>query len=368
MRAALDAKTLAVLGALAAAGSASAAPLSTSLTVTGDVLDPATYDAAALAALPQVSESVSYTAAGTPVSAVFAGPTLQSLVAAAMIDTDLSARNAVVPYYLTATGSDGYRVVYALAEIDPRFAGGGASPPLVATSVNGGSLGSAGFARTTAPRDAAGGRYDSNLVNLDIERASPIGPLPSGGGASTGFTLSGEVTHPGTYTLSNLLALPATTVTTTYQGRNGSVTASYKGTSLWGLLTAAGIVTNPAVKNDILDKYVDVIGTDGYQSVVSLGEIDPAFGDQPDIIAYGENGGGLGSSGFAELIVPGDLYGGRYTFNIAEIEVLDSASPDAVPEPDGLLPLAPALAALTGWSLLRRPSSVRRAARGARSR
>ena len=177
----------ALLGVVAA-GSAAAAP-STSLTVTGAVLDPATYDAAALAALPQAGEAVTYTAAGAPVSAVFSGPTLQSLVAAAMVDTNLAARNAIIPYYLTATGSDGYRVVYALAEIDPNFAGGGASPPLVATSVNGGTLGAAGFARTTAPRDRAGGRYDSNLVNLDIEHASPIGPLPSGGGASTSFSL-----------------------------------------------------------------------------------------------------------------------------------------------------------------------------------
>lgn len=341
-----------MLGVLS--GGAANAQQSTSLSVTGSILNPATYVAADLAALPQASESVTYKAAGSPVSATFAGPTIQSVVAAAGVNTNLAARNAIVPYYLTATGSDGYRVVYALGEVDPNFAGGGPAPPLVATSVNGGPLGANGFARTTAPRDIAGGRYDSNLVNLDVERAAPAGPLPSGGGVSTSFALSGDVAHPGAYTLGSLQALPETSETTTFQGMRGAVTATYQGTSLWGLLNAAGIVTNPAVKNDILSKYVVAIGTDGYESVVSLGEIDPVFGNQPDLIAYGENGGGLGSAGFAQLVVPGDTYGGRYAFNIASLEVLDAAP---IPEPGALALLAPALA---GCLLLRRrPSAAR---------
>ena len=352
------AASLAALGLLTA-GTAGAAP-STSLTVTGDVLDPATYTASDLAALPQASEFVTYASGGSPVSTTFAGPTIQSLVAAAQVNTDLAQRNAIVPYYLTATGSDGYRVVYALAEINPNFAGGGTTPPLVATSVNGGSLGTNGFARTTAPRDLAGGRYVSNLVNLDIERAAPVRPLPTAGGVSTSFVLSGNVANPGTYTLASLQTLPEVSETATYQGMNGSVTATYQGVSLWGLLSAAGIVTNPDVKNDILGDYVVLTGTDGYESVVSLGEIDPQFGDQPDILAYGENGGDLGSNGFAQLVVPGDTYGGRYVFNIESIQVLYSASPNAVPEPGSLVLLLPALAGLAGWIAFR-PSSSRSA-------
>ena len=132
----------------------------------------------------------------------------------------------------------------------------------------------------------------------------------------------------------------------------GSVTATYTGVSLWNLLDAAGILSNPAVKNSILDEYVDLIGTDGYQSVISLGEIDPAFGDQPDIVAYSENSGGLGSDGFAQLVVPGDDYGGRYVFNIDSIQVLDAAP---VPEPPSGILL---LIAIVGIALARhgRPS------------
>ena len=131
--------------------------------------------------------------------------------------------------------------------------------------------------------------------------------------------------------------------TTTYQGMHGSVTATYQGVSLWGLLTSAGIVTDPTIKNDILSKYLVAIGTDGYESVISLGEIDPAFGNQPDLIAYGMNGGGLGSAGFAQLVVPGDTFGGRYDFNIESLQVLDAAP---VPEPPAALLLTFAVAGL----------------------
>ncbi|MBV9537987.1 MAG: hypothetical protein JOY70_03520, partial [Acidisphaera sp.] len=92
-------------GATVCPGAAAAAAPSTYLTVTGSVLHPTVYGAGALAALPQSSEFVTYTAAGAPVSATFGGPTIQSLVAAAQINTDLTQRNAIVPYYLTATGT-----------------------------------------------------------------------------------------------------------------------------------------------------------------------------------------------------------------------------------------------------------------------
>jgi hypothetical protein len=37
--------------------------------------------------------------------------------------TDSAARNDILAHYVVATGSDGYRAVYSLGEIDPRFGG-----------------------------------------------------------------------------------------------------------------------------------------------------------------------------------------------------------------------------------------------------
>lgn len=66
-----------------------------------------------------------------------------------------------------------------------------------------------------------------------------------------------------------------------------------------------------------------------------MGELDPAFGHQPDLIAYEFNGQGLGSQGFARLVVPGDDKAGRYVSNLISLEVF-RASASAVPEPEAL--------------------------------
>ena len=44
------------------------------------------------------------------------------------------------------------------------------------------------------------------------------------------------------------------------------------------MLTAAGLITDPGVKNDILNYYVLATGSDGYEAIYSLGELDPMFG------------------------------------------------------------------------------------------
>jgi len=99
------------------------------------------------------------------------------------------------------------------------------------------------------------------------------------------------------------------------------VSHEYTGALLWDLLQAAGIKTDPNVKNDILHKIIVVTGSDGYESAFGAGEIDPEFGDNQIIIAYAADGQPLGAEGFAKLIAPGDKAGGRYVSNIVTIEV-----------------------------------------------
>ena len=90
------------------------------------------------------------------------------------------------------------------------------------------------------------------------------------------------------------------------------------------------------MKNDVLRKLVSVTGSDGYQVDLSLGELDPAFGDEPILLAYADTDGQLaGGDGFARLVVPGDTAGGHYVSNVASLTVLDPTV--MVPEPASLV-------------------------------
>jgi hypothetical protein len=229
-----------------------------------------------------------------------------------------------------AVGSDGYQAIFSGGEINPRFGGKSSTPDMVAYADTSGPLTTTGFARMVVPGDSRGGRYVSNLVELSVGQA--VVPVKGPGGVSTEFMLSGVQT-PGTSNLATLKALPATTLTATYTAGGTPVGDTYTGVSLWRLLNDAGLILDPTIKNDVLRQYVEAIGTDGYAAIFSLGEIDPAFGDQPDLVAYSDTGGQLGSGGpdgFARMVVPGDAAGGRYVSNLVALKVFTAAP---VPEP-----------------------------------
>jgi len=168
-------------------------------------------------------------------------------------------------------------------------------------------------------------------------------------GPTSSFTLSGQVTNPTSYTLADLEAYPATTETVTYVAGGSPVTATFTGVLLYSLLTTNGqsLITNPAVKNDVLREYVVATGSDGYKAVISLGEILPNFGGELDMIAYLQDGNPITADGFARLVVPGDKFGGRYVSNLVSLEVFNAAP---VPEV-GTLGLMLAGVSLMGWRL-----------------
>ena len=139
--------------------------------------------------------------------------------------------------------------------------------------------------------------------------------------------ISGQVADPGLYNLP--ATTPVTTESVTYQAAGIPVSDTYTGTTLWNLLTDAGGLTTTTAKNDILSKYVVATGADGYQVVFSLGEIDPAFGNQSVLVAYADTAGQLGpggSDGALRLVLPGDVAGGRYVSNLVSLQVIDTTS------------------------------------------
>jgi hypothetical protein len=68
-----------------------------------------------------------------------------------------------------------------------------------------------------------------------------------------------------------------------------------------------------------------------------MGELDPRFGGEQVLVAYDDTLGQLdpgGGAGFARMVVPGDIAGGRYVSNLVSIEVVDI---DLGPVEGGLL-------------------------------
>jgi hypothetical protein len=295
--------------------------------ISGPVADPGIYNLPTTT--PVTTESVTYTAAGIPVSDTYTGTTLWNLLADAGGITTTTAKNDILSKYVIATGSDGYQAVFSAGEIDPMF---GNQPVLVAYADTGGQLGPNapdGLARMVVPGDIAGGRYVSDLVSLKVESLPEPGPVGSGG-ISPQATLSGAVADPTIVTPETLAALnQSTKETATYLAGPSPTTDTYTGVSLWTLIQDAGLLTDPAIKNDLLGFAVVATGSDGYRALISLGEIAPMFGNQPDLVAYAGTGGQLGPSGAdgaLRLIVPGDVAGGRYVSNLVSLQVIDATA------------------------------------------
>jgi hypothetical protein len=141
-----------------------------------------------------------------------------------------------------------------------------------------------------------------------------------------------------------IAALPGQqTLNITYLNHLGVAQAhSETGPTLWTVLNiaAGGIKVPPPTPNQYVGQpakqitlYVLVVGTDGYQAVVSEAEIDQDFGNAPIVLAYMEDGVVLsdvppGSADFkrpAQLVVPTDTHGGRYANQICLINVANRA-------------------------------------------
>jgi hypothetical protein len=219
-------------------------------------------------------------------------------------------KNAILRYYVLATGTNGSQSLISLGEIDPTFSGT-ATPDLVTFSGNTASL------AFTLP--GAAGRDVTNLASLQL-LSVPALPQVTNPQPSTSVTLAGNVSFPGAYTFQGSDPQNVPAITETVSGD------TYTGPPLFTLI-------DPSDPN-ILNQYVVTAGTDGYEVLFSLAELDPAFGastaiNQVDLVPYADTGGNFPADGIARIITPGDtpFAHGRWVSNLDLIEV------DAVPEP-----------------------------------
>jgi hypothetical protein len=240
-----------------------------------------------------------------------------------------SGKNAILRSYLLATNSSGSQYIISLGEIDPFFGGGNSSSPFV--SFAGGN----GSAALIFPDPSAAGRNIDNLSSLQV--LSVAVPKAGVGGVSTSVSLAGNVKSPGVYTASDLQAFPATTQTV-----NGN---TYTGVALWDFLGAN--------RSSEFGQYVLAEGTDGYEVLFSLAELDPALGAPLDLVPYADTNGDFPVNGVARIVIPGENHLGRYVSNLSSVEVA------SVPEPRTFALLA---LGIVGCVVLRRsrtrPSTI----------
>ncbi|MBC7814183.1 MAG: molybdate ABC transporter substrate-binding protein [Burkholderiales bacterium] len=144
------------------------------------------------------------------------------------------------------------------------------------------------------------------------------------------LTVDGQVLNPFTLTADDLREnYSSETVDVTFLSGEDTVTTSFTGVRLWDILSAAQANFNADIRNDKLSMFVVVTASDGYQAVIAWGEIDPEFGNQPILVAYGEAGVPIeDEQGGLRLVVPSDARGGRYVSGIVNISLRDAPAID----------------------------------------
>jgi hypothetical protein len=228
-------------------------------------------------------------------------------------------KNAILRYYLVATNATGQQSVVSLGEINPSFGGTSSPAPMVAYKNTGGSL----LAAPQLILPTQPGRDLTNLTSLQILSVPAItGP----GGVSTAVQLSGNVAAPDSYTLSKLQSQ----FSPVQQVISGD---TYTGVPLWTFL-------NPN-SSGTTNQIVTTQGTDGYEVVLTLAELDPSLGGNPnDLLPYADTGTDFPGSGVARTIFPSDNKHGRWESNLDVVTVTEA------PEPGSLTLLLVGLAAM----------------------
>ena len=151
----LDAQTAASPAADAAA---------TTLIIGGDVAKPLTLTPADIKTMPRTTVSVREGDREIRYEGVLAGELLKR--AGAPVGRDLTGR--AIATYVRASATDGYQVVFSIAELDPAFT---ASDIIVADTVDGGALpAQQGPLRIVAPHDSHASRWVRMLQRIDVVR------------------------------------------------------------------------------------------------------------------------------------------------------------------------------------------------------
>lgn len=119
---------------------------------------------------------------------------------------------------------------------------------------------------------------------------------------------------------SELKALPRTTITVHNEHSNAGET--YAGVRVSDLLAKMNVPLGKDLRGAVLTSYVVASGSDGYQALIALAEVDPSFHNGEVIVADTMNGQPLDAkSGPFKLVVTEDKRPARWVRNLVSIEL-----------------------------------------------
>ncbi len=223
--------------------------------------------------------------------------------------------NTVDSNYIVVTGKDGSKAIYAVGELNPKFAPAGYVVTLTCAQKCGCDL-------------AGEGRSVRNVSEIDVFQAVPSihvneKTLPFTHFYSSVVIVSGEGITPKTYNLAELQAMTQETFNASSSTTN--TVGDWVGPTLASVLEASGIDTRD------MDSYIVVQATDAYAAVLSMYEATHMTGGQYPLLAIqdtlgntincGTTCGNMGENGLARLILPNDTVAGRWVSNVAQIVV-----------------------------------------------
>jgi hypothetical protein len=114
---------------------------------------------------------------------------------------------------------------------------------------------------------------------------------------------------------------PMAHITVMFHNSHTNADETYSGVRLSDLLARLGAPLGDALRGKALAGYVVATGSDGYQSVLAMGEIDPGFHPGEVIVADAMDGKPLdGHNGPLKLVVSEDKRPARSVRNLVQID------------------------------------------------
>jgi DMSO/TMAO reductase YedYZ molybdopterin-dependent catalytic subunit len=153
-------------------------------------------------------------------------------------------------------------------------------------------------------------------INLTAQQSAS----PAASTKDAQLRLLGPYHDPVTLTSTDLKAMPHLTVTIYNSHSNADET--YSGVRVADLLVKVGAPLGNDLRGKALAQYIVAAGSDGYQTVLALGEIDPGFHPGEVLVTDTMDGKPLDThSGPLKLVVTEDKHPARSVRNLVEIEL-----------------------------------------------